>query len=181
MKNKSKHFNSIIVCGDVGTGTTTLSEGLAKRLGWRHISAGNFFREYTKKHNIPLWDKLSVPDEVDKKIDYEILEKMEGEKDIVLDSHYGGWFAKDLNDVLRILLVCDKDVAAQRILDRDHTHKETPEDIEKRRQGLRAKFKKLYSPNDYEDPKYFHLVIDTTNIGIDQTLSTTYNRLLASS
>ncbi|MCH7530079.1 AAA family ATPase, partial [Patescibacteria group bacterium] len=61
-------YRNIIVCGDVGTGTTTLSKELAKKLGWRHISAGNFFRKYFKKHNIPLWDKLSVPDKVEEVI-----------------------------------------------------------------------------------------------------------------
>lgn len=171
MKNKSKHFNNIIVCGDVGTGTTTLSKELAKKLGWRHISAGNFFRKYFKKHNIPLWDKLSVPDKIDKKIDYELLERMRNEKGIVLDAHYGGWFARDLSDVLRILLICDKSIATQRVLDREHMHKETPEEIEKRRVQLREKFHQLYSPDDYENPKYFHLIIDTTVTGKEDSLS----------
>lgn len=157
-------------------GTTTLSKELAKKLGWRHISAGNFFRKYCKKHSIPLWNKLSVPDEVDKKIDYELLERMRNEKGIVLDSHYGGWFARDLGDVLRILLICDKSIATQRVLDREHMHKETPEEIEKRRAQLREKFHQLYSPNDYENPKYFHLIIDTTNTDIQSALEISLNK-----
>ncbi len=165
----SKYIN-IIVCGDIGTGTTTLSKGLAEKLDWKHLSAGNFFREYAKKHNIPLWDKSRVPDDVDKKVDNEFLDKMKNEKKLVFDSHYGGWFAKDLNDVLRILLVCDKEVAEQRIISRESDHKETAADIEKRRQGLRTKFKKLYSDADYEDPKYFHLIINTTKTDIPSAL-----------
>lgn len=170
MTNKSNHFRNILVCGDIGTGTTTLSKGLAKKLDWQHISAGDFFRAYAKKHNIPLWDKRSIPDEVDKKIDHELSEKIRTEEGIVLDSHYGGWFVRDLNDVLRILLICDKGVATQRILDRHHSHKETPEEIEKRRIQLKEKFHKLYSSDDYENPKYFHLVIDTTATGIPTAL-----------
>ena len=171
MEYMKGRYRNIIVCGDVGTGTTTLSKELAKKLGWRHISAVNFFRKYFKKHNIPLWDKLSVPDKVDKQIDYELLERMRNEKGIVLDAHYGGWFARNLSGVLRVLLICDKNVATQRVLDREHTHKETPEEIEKRRAQLREKFYQLYSPDDYEDPKYFHLIIDTTVTGEEDSLS----------
>ncbi len=176
----SKYKNAV-VCGNIGTGTTTLSEELAKKLGWRHISAGNFFRKYSKKHHIPLWDKNSVPDEIDRKIDAQFLEIMKNEKNIVLDSHYGGWFARDLSDVLRILLICDKSVATRRILDREHTHTETAEEIEKRRIQLKEKFHKLYSSDDYEDPKYFHLVIDTTLTSVQESISTTLEKLLPAS
>lgn len=166
---KSKYKN-IAVCGDVGTGTSTLATRLAKNLDWKYISAGDIFREYHKRHNIPLWDKRSIPDELDKKIDQEFLEKMKNEENIVFDTHYGGWFTRNLDYVYRVLLVCDKDVATRRIIDRQHTHKETPEEIEERRKQLRAKFKKLYSNEDYEDPKLFHLVIDTTKTGVEETI-----------
>lgn len=164
-------YKNIVISGNVGTGTSTLAKRLSKELGWKHLSAGVFFRSWFKENNTPLWNKRSIPDEIDKKIDYELLEKIRDEENIVLDSHYGGWFAKDLNNVLRILLICDKDVAAQRILDRGHTHKETPKEIEKRRTQLKEKFHKLYGNDNYEDPKYFHLIIDTTNTDIPTSLS----------
>lgn len=163
-------YKNIVVCGDIGTGTTSLSKELAKKLDWKHISAGNFFRNYAINHNIPLWDKSKVPDDIERKVDNDFLEKMKKEKNFIFDSHYGGWFARNLENVLRILLICDKDVAAQRIISRESEHRETAEGIEKRRQGLRAKFKKLYSDADYENPKYFHLVIDTSNTDANSAL-----------
>jgi len=171
-------YKNVAICGDIGTGTTTLSKGLAKHLNWKHISAGDFFREYAKKHNIPLWDKSRVPDDVERKVDKEFLDKMKNEKQLVFDSHYGGWFAKDLSDVLRILLVCDNEIATQRIISRESDHKETTADIEKRGQGLRTKFKKLYSSDDYESPKYFHLVVNTTNTGIASTLEISLKKFI---
>ncbi|MEX0621687.1 MAG: AAA family ATPase [Candidatus Woykebacteria bacterium] len=173
-------FKNIVVCGDVGTGTTTLSEGLAKKLGWGHVSAGQIFREYHRKHNIPLWNKSGIPDDLDKKVDQESYEKMRVEKNIVFDSHYGGWFGRDLPGVFRILLVCDKDTATKRILERQHTHKETPEEIEERRKQLRDKFKKLYSSDNYENPKYFHLVMDTRNTSEQEALEKAYRKFLSS-
>ena len=175
--NISTPFKNIVVSGDVGTGTTTLAKNLATKLGWQYISAGDFFRDWHKKHNIPLWNKEAIPDELDRKIDYEFFEKTKKDSHIVFDSHYGGWFARNLKGIFRILLTCDKSAATQRIIDRQHTHKETPQEIEKRRKQLRRKFKKLYSSDDYEDPKYFNLIIDTTTTDIEETISTAINKL----
>lgn len=168
--NSNSAFKNIVVCGDVGTGTTTLSEGLAEKLSWRHVSAGDFFREYQKKHNIPLWDKMAIPDEVERKFDNELFDKIRKDKNIVFDSHYGGWFARKLEYVFRVLLTSGRQTAAKRIIEREHTHKEDPDEIEERRKQLREKFKKLYSDDNYEDPKYFHLVTDTTKTDARETL-----------
>ena len=170
-------FRNIVICGDVGTGTTTLAKGLAEKLGWKYLSAGDFFRQYQQEHDIPLWDKAAIPDDVEKKMDYEILGKMKNEKGYVFDSHYAGWFGRDLPDLFRVLLTCDKKTATQRIIDREGSERETPEEIEERRRQLRAKFKKLYSSDNYEDPKYFHLVIDTTSTDTNQTLAAAFSKL----
>jgi len=170
----SSNYKNIVVSGDVGTGTSTLAKGLAKILGWKYLSAGDFFRQYQKERNIPLWNKAEIPDEIERKIDYEFLEKLKNEEGFVIDSHYAGWFARNLPDVLRILLVCDPQVATQRILNRKHTHKETPAEIDERRRQLRAKFKKLYSADNYEDPRLFHLVIDTTTTEVEETVQKAY-------
>ena len=167
-------YNNIVVSGDVGTGTSTLALGLAKKLGWKHLSAGDIFRPYFKKQNIPLWKKSEIPDSFDKEVDHDFFEKMKNDEHIVFDSHYSGWFARDLDNVLRILLTADKKVATNRILNRRRSYKETAEEIEKRRHELRAKFKKLYSGENYEDTKYFHLVIDTTQTGVNETIQKAY-------
>lgn len=155
-------YRNIVIAGDVGTGTTTLAKSLASNLGWKYLSSGDVYRSYVLEHNIPLWDHEAFPDSVDKEIDNTFSQKIRNESNIVFDTHYGGWFARDLADVLRILLTCDPVVAAQRVISRDHTHKETVAEIEKRRQGNIDKFKKLYSSDNFEDPKFYQLVIDTT-------------------
>jgi cytidylate kinase len=166
-------YRNIVICGDVGTGTTTLGKALAQKLGWQFLSLGEFFRKYHKDHRIPLWDKETLPDSFDKEIDNMFLEKVKSEDGFVYDTHYGGWFTKDMPDIFRILLVCDKETANKRIIDRDG---ELPSDLEKRRKGLRDKFKKLYSEENYEDTKWFDLVIDTTKTSIEETLNHTLSR-----
>jgi cytidylate kinase len=170
-------YRNIIICGNVGTGTSTLGKALAENLGWKYLSAGDFFREYHKEHSIPLWDKAAIPDELERKIDSEFLEKIKNESNYIFDAHYAGWFARDIKDAFKILLVCDKETATQRILAREHTHQESPQEIETRRVQLRDKFHKLYSPDDYEDPKWFDLVIDTTTNNSGKTVEIALEKL----
>lgn len=163
-------YRNIVIAGDVGTGTTTLAKSLSQKFNFKYLSAGDFFRQYALNHKIPLWDKELVPDEIDREIDTKFAEEMEKGKGIVFDSHYGAWFAKDLGDVFKVLLTCNPKIAEQRIVERDHTHQETVEEVQKRRAGIIAKFKKLYSQENHENPKLFDLVIDTTNSTQEETL-----------
>ncbi len=170
-------YRNIVVAGDVGSGTTTLAKSLAKKLNFKYFSAGDFFRQYSLEHDIPLWNKELVPDEIDREVDMKFAQKMKQENDFVFDSHYGGWFAKDLTDVFKVLLTCDPKIAEERIIARDHTHKETAEEVRKRRSGIVAKFKKLYSTENHENPKFFNLVIDTSNISAESTLESVLENL----
>lgn len=164
-------FRNIVVAGDVGTGTTTLAKSLSEKLGWKYIAAGDFFRAYALEHNLELWNKAAVPDEIEKEIDTGLINKLKKESGWVVDSHYAGWFVRDRKDIFKILLTCERHVATRRMQEREHTHTETAEEIEKRRAGLYAKFKKLYSEENYEDPSFFDLVIDTTKVSAEETLT----------
>ena len=166
-----------MVAGDIGTGTSTLAKGLAKKLGWKYLSVGDYFRNYHNEHNIPLWSTNTIPEDLDKKIDKEFVEKIKREEKIILDSHFTSWFVKDLKYIFKILLVADSRVSTKRIVEREHTQQETPEEIEKRRKELKEKFEKLYSSDNYEDPKIFDLVINTTNTGQTETLERAYEVL----
>jgi predicted cytidylate kinase len=163
-------FRNVVVAGDVGTGTTTLAKSLSDKLGFKYISAGDFFRKYALENNIPLWDKASVPDEIDRRIDTQFSEMMKNDSGFVFDTHYGGYFTRDMKDVFKILLTCKPEVAENRIISRDHTHKENVEEIRKRRAGIVAKFKKLYSSENHENPNFFDLVVDTTNTSQNEVL-----------
>src|SRR4030066_2189951 len=171
------NYRNIVISGDVGTGTTTLGKAVAEKLGWEFLSVGDFFRNYHKEHNIPLWDKLAIPEDIERKIDYEILNKLEKESHFVIDSHYSGWFARNLKDVYKVLLKANLEKQIERALNREHTHKETREDVIKRIELLNKKFKILYGADNYEDPKYYNLVIDTTKKTLEESLQIVLNSL----
>lgn len=155
-------YRSIVISGPIAAGTTTAAKTLAEKLNLEYHSAGDFFRQYMLDNNIPLYDKDQIPDELDQKIDRELTELAEKGR-IVIDADYIGYFTRDISSVLKILLTCDQKVRIQRALTRIHTHTETPAEIKLREQGLDKKFRKLYANENFLDPKFFDLVIDTTN------------------
>lgn len=156
------HYTSITLSGPIASGTSTAARALAEKLNLKYISAGDFFRQYATDHNIPLYDKTQIPDNLDLKVDAELTELAKG-GGCVIDAHYIGYFSKDSPQVLKMLLTCDYQIRINRALSRTHTHVESAEEIKLRESGLDAKFRKLYADENFLDPKFFDLVIDTTN------------------
>lgn len=165
-------FRNIIVSGDVGVGSSTLAKNLARSLKWKFISAGDISRQYHLENDIPLWNKAAVPADFENYLDKKIFDTVKNESGYVVDSHYAGWFARDLKDVFRILLICDLKTVQERVARRKHTHLEKPAEVLERMKQLRSRFRELYSEDNYEDPKYFHLVIDTGKNSVQGTLDT---------
>ena len=155
-------YRSIIISGPVALGSTTAAKLLNQKLKIPYKSAGDFFREYMLSHNIPLPQKEKIPDDVEKKVDDQMTELAENSF-IIIDGLYTGYFARDMDHVLKVLLTCDEDERIRRALERTHTHKETAEDVKRRDAAHDAKFRKLYADENFLDPKFFDLVIDTTN------------------
>lgn len=155
------NYKSIIISGQIASGTSSAAKTLSEKLKLPYRSAGDFFRKYALDHNIALFDKEKIPDDIEKRIDHELTEL--SQKGAVIDSHYAGYFNKNYPQVLKVLLTCQDEVRFQRAQDRTHTHQETVEEIKKREMGLDAKFRKLYANENHLNPKFFDLVIDTTN------------------
>ena len=154
-------YKSIVISGQIAAGTSTAAKKVAQKLNLKYESAGDFFRKYALEHNIPLHDKTQIPDKLDREVDTKLTALAKG-GGYAIDAHYLCYFTKDEPSVLRILLTCTNEERFKRALSRTHTHTETIEDIKKREEGLDAKFRKLYADENFLDPKFFDLVIDTT-------------------
>lgn len=162
-------YHSIVISGQIASGTSTAAKNVAQKLNLEYESAGDFFRKYALEHNIPLYDKTQIPDEVENTVDNKLTELAKN-TGWVIDAHYLGYFTKDNPKVLKVLLTCKDNERFKRALARHHTHEETIEEIKKREAGLDAKFKKLYSNEDYLDPKFFDLIIDSTHTSQEEVL-----------
>lgn len=47
-------FKNIAISGGSGTGKTTLSNNLTKKLGWKHLNNGQFVRKWYDDHGLDL-------------------------------------------------------------------------------------------------------------------------------
>lgn len=154
-------YRSITVSGLVATGTTTAAKTLCTKYNLEFHSAGEFFRKYMDEHNIPLYDHAKVPDDLDKQIDDDLIALAESEKGVLIDGRYIGYLTRDMDHVLHVLFVCDETERIQRALERGGKQ-ETPEEIIKRDEENDTKFRKLYADENFLDPKFFNLTVDTT-------------------
>lgn len=174
------NFKNIAISGEIGTGTTTLAKSLSEQLGWQYINTGDFFRDWHREHRVPLDETKQIPPELDRQIDMGFRKKMVEEVEIVFEARLAGWLGFDAkaNHTLRVLLKCDEEVALRRALARDGgKENEIMQKLKKRSKDLKGKFRQLYGIEDYLDPKYFNLIVDTTNLNPQEVLQTVLKSL----
>lgn len=163
-------YKSITLSGSVASGTSTAAKSLAAKYNFPYKSTGDFFRQYMLDHNIPLPNKEEIPNELERQIDEEFTRMIEKSPGVIVDSLYAGYFTRNMPHVLRVLLTADENTRIERAVTRQHTHKETAEDVKKRDQAHDLKFRNLYSNEDFLDPKFFDLVIDTTHTAPEEVI-----------
>ena len=161
-------YKSITISGPIASGTTTAAKTLAQKLNLEYHSAGEFFRKYMKGHNIPLPNKEEIPDDVEQGHDQKLTELLASEKPVVVDGLYSGYFARNMDHVLKVLITANEETRIKRAQDRSEG--ETAEDVRRRDAAHNAKFRKLYSDENFLDPKFFDLAIDNTNLEAEETI-----------
>lgn len=149
-------YHNITISGLPGCGSTTLLNGLRQLLspyGWRGFSGGEFMRAYAQEKG--LWDKKNAAhhdanvysDEFDREVDFGIREKLQQQKQWIIESWLSGFMAQQLPGVLKVLLVCHSDdVRIDRVMNRDQVSAETAkENTLYRYQTNLDKFSRLYA------------------------------------
>lgn len=162
-------YRNIVISGEIGSGSTTLAKNLARELGFEYVSVGEIFRKIVKENNLPLITTL--PPDWDFRTEKQLKERLEKEVGLVVEGHYQGWNTRNIPNTLRILVKCDPKIASRRVDKRTEDITETAEEIEKRKLKHQKVFRERYGNDDFLSPKFYHLVIDTTDKTIEQTLS----------
>ncbi len=164
----------ITISGTPGSGKSTIAKLLAKKLGYRHYSAGDFMRAMAQERDTTL-EALTAKALKDRSVDDEIDKRtvelgMEEDK-FVIDSRLGWHF---IPNAVKILLTVSGDEAARRIFAARRPDEQENVTLEKTKQNIAARFasereryKRLYGV-DYTDPKNHDLVIDTTRVTQEQ-------------
>ena len=167
----------ITVSGKAGSGKSTIAKALAKKLGLKHYSSGDFMREMAKEKGITLAELSKQAEQDNCAIDKEIDERQkklgETEKDFVIDGRLSAFFIPNAD--FKIFLDVELDEGARRIV-KDKRATESAEDIKEmkkkieKREASEAKRYKQYYGFDCYDKSYYDILIDTTELGIEEIL-----------
>ncbi len=152
----------ITISGLPGTGTTTVAEIVAKRLGLKLISAGGIFRQLAAQRGMTLeeFGKLAEENpEIDKLIDTTQKEIAEKEDNVVVEGRLSGWFVRDAD--LKVWLFADAEVRYSRIAMREKKDVAIVRQETRRREELeKRRYRKFYSI-DLDDLSIYDLVINS--------------------
>lgn len=160
-------YSNITIAGRICTGKSTLSNLLKEKLRWDTFSTGKLFREYAKDHNLSI--QQAQEQEMAKEIDSMVQEKLRNENNLIVDSWTAGYFGKSNPALLKVLLICDRDIRIQRFADREHVDIGTAtEHIDERETAFLEKLEEIYQKDDILDPKHYNIVIDTTHASISE-------------
>lgn len=190
------NYRNIVISGLIGTGTTTLFNGLKTTLpGWKFFCGGEYMREYAIKHGLfdpknKFHHKATVyDDEFDRKVDFGMREDLQKKNKLIIESWLCGFVAQGVKEVLKVLLVCDDALRIDRIVNRDDlTVEDTKYHIHERENENLKKWIRMYAhewndwvvkrgvlkadePINFWDIRLYDLVIDTYSHSKEETLS----------
>jgi CMP/dCMP kinase len=168
------HPRSIVVSGDLGSGKSTVTSQLAARLGLPKVSMGELYREIAQERGMSALqiNLYAERDEaVDDRVDQLQRQMADSNERLIVDSRLAWFF---FTDALKVHLVVDPTVAAQRVMSRPANEveayssvEEAIERLQSRAESERVRFLKKYGA-DKTRLRNYDLICDTTRAGQDE-------------
>ncbi|MCX6814025.1 MAG: cytidylate kinase family protein [Candidatus Aenigmarchaeota archaeon] len=159
----------ITIQGQAGSGKSSISKLLAKRLRYKHYSVGDLRRKIARKHGLTLiqLNKLGEREKWTDREPDELQRKLGKEKgNFVIDGRTSFYF---IPHSFKIYLHADLETRARRVF-RDERKSEgysslndAERELVNREKSDRFRYKKYYNL-DITDMKHYDLVIDTTKL-----------------
>jgi len=159
---------SIVISGDLGSGKSTVSRELARRLGLRRVSVGDLYRQMAQSRGMSALQlnlHAELDDAVDGYVDQLQQEIAKSDEQLVVDGRLAWFF---FTDAFKVHLITDPLVAAGRVLSRPSDEVEAysslAEAIERlanRSESERIRFLTRYGA-DKNRLRNYDLVCDTT-------------------
>ena len=177
----SNNYRAITLSGLSGTGKSALFRNLKPHLeplGYHFHAAGEFFRQTSGEFLHPTPEKLS--DDFHRQTEDRLESFLRNEDHVVIDAWLGGFIAKDMPDVLRVLTyVSDPTERVRRYARREKvSHEEAAAYIQDRDARNLAKWQELYGDYDFWDPEYYQLRIDTAKLNHKECVKEVLDKLV---
>jgi cytidylate kinase len=161
----------ITISGLPGSGTTTVSKKMAKRLKLRYVDAGKIFRKLADDYNMELADFGSYATdhpEIDNELDQKQLE-IAKEGQVIIEGRLAGWFLNERDiPAFKVWLEAPLETRVKRVVKREKKPSEIIEkEILEREKSEKERYKKIYNFN-LLDLSLYNLVINTTDYTPDE-------------
>lgn len=173
-------YKNITISGGVATGKNTLFESLKpflEPIGFKFRTTGQIIRDMTGENVMPLANLVS--DDFNRQLEKKSRYLLEHEDKWVIEAWLSGFIARDLKDVLKVLLVCSEDaIRIDRVVNRDKVSVDDAKRLFKKREEENFKlWRKIYGKHDFFDKKYYNLVIDTFSSGPLETVGKVLDKI----
>lgn len=177
------NIRNITVSGRIGAGTTTLAKGLADALSWTLLEGGELFADIHENLRLSELEVSGRPDRFDTEYEAKIKNLLQEKKHQVIQSHLAGFDGQGIEQVFKILVVCEDslgndktEIRIDRLVNRRGIPvKEAKEEVQVREEENLEKWRRLYANNDknwvYWQRRYYDLVVNTYDHNPHQTLS----------
>ncbi len=159
--------DKISLAGDLGSGKSTVSRILMKKLGFDYFSTGAIVRTMAAERGLTVVEMneyMEKHPEMDREIDDRLVALSDDPRALIIDSRMAFHFVRD---TFRVYFSTDIETSAARIMS-DHraeesfaTLEETAENIRRRKKSERKRYFDFYGV-DCKDLRQYDLVIDTT-------------------
>ncbi|MGZ7046852.1 MAG: (d)CMP kinase [Methanobacterium sp.] len=153
----------ITISGLAGSGTTTATKVLSRKMGIPYISAGDIFRQMAVEKNMELiqFSKFAEENEsIDIEIDKRQSQIAKENKDIIIEGRLSGYF---VDADLKLWFIAPLDVRTRRIAEReDKPFEIVSEEIIKRSKSEAKRYKEIHNI-DIENMEVYDLIINTGN------------------
>jgi CMP/dCMP kinase len=167
---------SIVVSGDLGSGKSTVTTELARRLNLRRVSVGDLYRQMAQSRGMSALQlnlHAELDDAVDGYVDQLQQEIARSDEQLVVDGRLAWFF---FTDAFKVHLIIDPVVAANRVLSRPTDEveaysslAEAIERLENRSESERIRFLTRYGA-DKNRLRNYDLVCDTTSARSDEVV-----------
>jgi len=170
----------ITICGGLGSGKSSTAKGVAKALGFKHFSSGDFFRQVGLELGLSVTEtniRAENDPEIDERTDQK-LRDLNNKNKIVIDSRTAyHWIPGSF----KVYLNLPPEVARERILnslkedklrkksEQDTTGEKILEKMTERFESEQKRYWNLYKI-DNSDKNQFDLVIDTNKNNLKQVV-----------
>lgn len=160
----------ITLTGEVATGKSTIAKALLQHLeGWKIANTGEKFRELTAQRGWTIQKVSFLPDDVHKEIDLWQRTLAQEDHNLIVEGRLAGWVTRDLSYVFRVFCYATLEIRAKRYMQREGGSTEKAEiDINYRDNLDVLKYKNTYGIEDYRDPEYYSLMLDTSKKSPDE-------------